>query len=222
MDQLDSIENTFMKVKKSCKLEGLKSPILMVGFNRRFAPLIINLKKKLNNIKTPKSFIYNCNAGYINSDHWINDPHIGGGRLIGEAIHFVDLLRFLVGDLIIDIRVNFLKDNHNLNDSFSLNITFNDGSLGVINYFSNGSRSFPKERLEVFADKKIFQLNNFLSFKTWGLKRNINKRCFYQDKGQNNCVKSFINAIEFDKVTPIPISEIFEVQRHLLLAIKNV
>ena len=222
LEQLNSIEETYKNVKNSCEINDLKNPILMVGFNRRFAPLILLLKKKLIDITTPKAFIYNINAGSITQDHWINHPNIGGGRLIGEAIHFVDLLRFLVSDLITDLSVNFLKDNHDLNDSFSINISFNDGSLGVVNYFSNGSRSFPKERLEVFAEKKIFQLNNFRSLKTWGLNHNLNKRYFYQDKGQNNCAKSFINAVKFGKLTPIPISEIFEVQRHLLLALKNV
>ena len=222
IEQLNNIENTYKNVKNSFENNGLKAPILMVGFNRRFAPIIILLKKILNDIKNPKAIIYNCNAGYIPADSWINDIDSGGGRLIGEAIHFVDLLRFLVGELIIDLKVSFLKDTEGLNDSFSISINFYDGSLGVINYFSNGTRSFPKERLEVFVNKKIFKLNNFLSFKTWGLKNNLKKRYFYQDKGQNNCVKSFVNSIEFDKVSPIPASEIFEVQKHLLLAIKNV
>ena len=88
-------------------------------------------------------------------------------------------------------------------------------------YKGDAELLFRPERTEN-ADQKIFQLNNFIGLKTWGLKQNLNKKCFYQDKGQNNCAKSFINAVEFAIVNPMSVSEIFEVHRNLLLAIKNV
>ena len=88
--------------------------------------------------------------------------------------------------------------------------------MGIVNYFANGSRSYPKERLEVFANNKVFVLENFLSLKSYGLRSDFQKKKLYQDKGHYNCVKSFINAIESSNISPIPISEIFEVQRFLL------
>ena len=220
-EQLIDIEETYKNIYNQSLSKNANVPILMVGFNRRFAPLIKLLKDKLKNIKSPKAFVFNCNAGYIQPNHWLNNVEIGGGRLIGEACHFVDLIRFLADESIIDLKVNFLNDNLNLKDTFSLNISFKNGSMGVINYFSNGNSKFPKERLEIFTDRKIFKLENFLRLKTWGLNRNINKRTLYQDKGQYNCVKDFLKSIESGTGSPIPISEIFEVQRFLLSALKN-
>ena len=91
LKELKLIEQKYLEILTSSK----SKPILMVGFNRRFAPLILNLKNALKETDSPKSFIYTCNAGHIDSEHWIHDPKIGGGRLIGEACHFLDLLKFL-------------------------------------------------------------------------------------------------------------------------------
>tara|TARA_Y100001968_G_scaffold307221_2_gene324826 strand:- start:10890 stop:13022 length:2133 start_codon:yes stop_codon:yes gene_type:complete len=219
--ELDEIKNVYFETQKKFQLNKKSTPLLMVGFNRRFSPLVKKLKYYLKDIEQPKAFIYTCNAGSIPSNHWINDLSIGGGRLIGESCHFVDLIRYLTGSKIKDINVNSVSKDIVLGDTFILQVSFEDKSIATINYFSNGSKSFPKERLEVFAGGNVFQLDNFRKLKAWGAKNYISKKILIQDKGQNHCIKSFIEAIQFAKASPIPINEIFEVQRLLLKAIKR-
>lgn len=191
-----------------------REPLLMVGYNRRFSPLISELKRNLDE-NQPSSFIYLCNAGFISKEHWTQDPNIGGGRLIGEACHFIDLIRFLASSPIVSLTKNFLSNNSN-NDTFSLNLTFKNGSVGTIHYFSNGSKSFPKERLEVFNNGKIMTIENFKKLNFWGFNNKKNKRLFKQDKGQIYCVEKFLQAIKKGQQSPIPINEIFEVQNWIL------
>ncbi len=210
-----------MNELESIKLAYSSKNILMVGFNRRFAPFIIKLKEKLNYIKAPKSFIYTCNAGQIDEDSWIHDPRIGGGRLLGEACHFVDLLRYLADSPIKNLEINSMIDSKPCPDVFSISLQFNDGSIGTINYFSNGSRSFPKERLEVFSSGKVFQIDNYRKMKSWGMPGFKTQRSIYQDKGQVNCAKTFLAAISKEGSPPIPVDEIFEVQSWLLSALKK-
>lgn len=195
--------------------------LLMVGFNRRFAPLLIELQQMIGCLSGPKAFVYTCNAGPIPLDHWIQDPTIGGGRLLGEACHFVDLLRHLANSPIEDLQVFTAADSKSCPDTFSLQLRFVDGSIGTIHYFANGCKAFPKERLEVFASEKVFQLDNFRRIKAWGLPGFRTRRILVQDKGQLACCTSFLKAIETGGPPPIPVSEIFEVQRWLLEVLKK-
>ena len=206
--QLIEIKETYLEIKN----EGRYNPILMVGFNRRFAPLTKLLKKYLNRMSGKKSFIYTINAGNIHLDHWIHDLNIGGGRLIGECCHFVDLLRYLVGYKIQNIDIFPLIETSNKFDTFSLQLSFEDGSSASIHYFSNGSKAYPKERLEVFCNEQVLQLDNFRKLIGWGIKGFKSKTIFKQNKGQNECVKEFINSILTGAESPIPLNQIFEVQ----------
>ena len=185
-----------------------KNQILMIGFNRRFAPLIIKLKKNLSSLNGKKAFIYTCNAGNLPMTHWLKDRKKGGGRLIGEACHFLDLLIFLSGNLIVDSSCFFINGEGSYKDTFSINLKFADGSIGTVNYFENGSRDFPKERIEVFCEGNIFRIDNFIRLKYWGKKGFKNVRHFIQDKGQVNCAKAFLNSIDKRGSTPIPFEEI--------------
>ena len=116
----------------------------------------------LIDLNNPKSFVYTCNAGFIENDHWIHDPNIGGGRLLGEACHFLDLLRFLADSPIKDMDlISSPNINHNP-DNFVIQVQFNNGSIASINYFSNGTKLYPKERLEVFCSGTIHRLENFI------------------------------------------------------------
>ena len=190
--------------------------ILMVGFNRRFAPLLIEVKRLLSLLRGPKAFVYTCNAGAIPDDHWTHDPDVGGGRLIGEACHFVDLLRYLAESSIENLQLISAADSKVCPDTFSLQLRFADGSIGTVHYFASGSKSFPKERLEVFVDGKVLQLDNYRKLKTWGFPGFQSLRRSSQDKGHVTCCAAFLNAIEVGGPTPILTKEIFEVQRHLL------
>ena len=184
-----------------------KSQILMIGFNRRFAPLVIQLKKNLLKFVGKKAFIYTCNAGNLPSTHWLKDPK-QGGRLIGEVCHFIDLLIFLCGNLIIDASCFHLDSQESFKDSFTINLKFSDGSIGTINYFENGSRAYPKERIEVFCEGNIFRIDNFNKLKCWGNKNFKNIRNFNQDKGHVNCAKAFLRSINNKENSPIPFNEI--------------
>ena len=187
--------------------------LLMVGFNRRFAPLILDLQQQLSLLQGPKAFVYTCNAGAIPADHWAQDPSAGGGRLLGEACHFVDLLRHLAASPIEELQLINAADRKLCPDTFSLQLRFADGSIGSVHYFANGSMAFPKERLEVFAAGKVLQLDNP---QTQGLGHSgfRTRRRWSQDKGQV-AVAPLSQAIETGGSAPIP-AELFEVQRRLL------
>jgi predicted dehydrogenase/threonine dehydrogenase-like Zn-dependent dehydrogenase len=192
--------------------------LLMVGFNRRFAPLLLDLRQQLQRLSGPRAFVYTCNAGAIPADHWTQDPALGGGRLLGEACHFVDLLRHLAASPIEDLQLLSATDSKLCPDTFSLQLSFADGSIGTVHYFANGSKAFPKERLEVFAAGKVLRLDNYRKLQAWGLPGFRTRRRFSQDKGQQACCAAFLSAIEEGGHAPIPATELFEVQRWLLQA----
>jgi len=184
---------------------------LMVGFNRRFSPHIQKMKSLMAYIKEPKSMVMTVNAGAIPADHWTQDKEVGGGRIIGEVCHFIDLLRFMVGTPIISYRNT--KMDAITQDTVTLGLDFEDGSIGTIHYFANGSKSFPKERLEIFASGGVLQLDNYRKLKGFGWP-NFNKMNLWrQDKGQNACAQAFLKAISNNNKAPIPFSEILEVSR---------
>ena len=193
----------------------------MVGFNRRFSPLITMLKGYLDKILSTKAYIYTCNAGFIDEKHWTQDPMVGGGRLVGEACHFIDLIMFLESSPIIEIRNISISDSKICPDTFSIQLRFESGSIATVHYFSNGHKSYQKEKLEIFSEQKIFQMNNFRVLKAWGVNGFKTKRNFNQDKGQLYCVKSFLNAIKNCSDPPIPYNHIFNVQKKLLEVINQ-
>lgn len=186
-------------------------PIIMVGFNRRFSPHIQKIQKLLFATSGPKSFIFNINAGHIGEDHWTQDRQIGGGRIIGEACHFIDLLRFLADSPILEWNKNSM--NSKTKDTFSIGLKFEDGSIGMINYFANGPQCLPKERLEIFSQGSVLQLDNFRKLKGFAWPGFTKMNQWQQDKGKIECTKYFLNAIKGKTTLPIPIEEIFEIAK---------
>ncbi len=195
--------------------------LLMVGFNRRFAPLLIDLQQQLRRLSGPKAFVYTCNAGAIPADHWTQDPALGGGRLLGEACHFLDLLRHLAASPIEDLQLLNAADTKPCPDTFSLQLRFADGSIGTVHYFANGSKAFPKERLEVFVAGKVLLLDNYRKLQAWGIPGFRTRRRLSQDKGQQACCAAFLSAIKGGGPAPIPAEELFEVQRWMLEAVNT-
>ncbi|XOV72651.1 MAG: bi-domain-containing oxidoreductase [Verrucomicrobiota bacterium] len=192
--------------------QAAKSPFVMVGFNRRFASLITSMALLIQARSEPKSFIYTVNAGCIPPDHWTQDPEVGGGRLLGEGCHFIDLLRFLAGSSIGSAKVSYTTPNGlDTQDTFSIQISFADGSIGTVHYFANGSKSFPKERLEVFCGGGVLQLDNFRTLQGFGWKGFSKQKSGGQDKGHNAELKAVVDALEQGKQAPIPFDEIVEV-----------
>lgn len=188
---------------------------VMVGFNRRFAPLVVRMKELLDRVAEPKAFIMTVNAGAIPAAHWTQDPAVGGGRIIGEACHFIDLLRYLSGTPIRTFHVLAVGSGDSISqgDIATINLAFEDGSTGVVHYLANGHKAFPKERLEVFACGRILQLDNFRSLRGWGWRAFSRTNTLRQDKGQKACAKAFIDAVKAGSPSPIPIAEILEVSR---------
>jgi len=184
------------------------SPILMVGFNRRFSPFIEKIMNFRQGISTPLSMIMTVNAGDIPKDHWAQDLQIGGGRVVGEACHFIDLLRYIAKNPIVDIHPTFMATE--TNDTVSIQMRFQDGSIGAIHYFANGHKRFSKERLDIFADGTIIQLDNYKRIKSYGVKigSSLPHR---QDKGHWGEMDAFISSILEGTDAPIPLDEIFEV-----------
>lgn len=189
---------------------------LMVGFNRRFAPLVVEMKRLLDTVREPKSFIFLMNAGAIPADNWIQDLSMTGGRIISEACHHVDLMRFLVGAPIISVQGRRIGDNDALpitEDKAVITLGFADGSFGTIHYLANGASSFPKERFEAFAAGRTLQLDNFLKLRGFNWPGFTRKSAWRQDKGQEHCVAAFLRAVEQQQAPLIPPDELFEVAR---------
>jgi len=213
LDQLKSIESAFLASR-----QGQTQPLLMVGFNRRFAPLSVKIKSLLAAVREPKSFIMTINAGSVPKDHWVQNPEIGGGRLIVEACHFIDFLRHLAGSPIRDFHVTPLYGPAGPAQSASISLQFEDGSFGVINYLANGNREYPKERLEIYTEGKILVLDNFRSLTGFGWPKFSKMRTWRQNKGQAECVLAFVTAVKTAMPSPIPLPELLEVSRIAILA----
>lgn len=200
------------------------SPLLMVGFNRRFSPQIRKIKELLGPVSEPKSFIMTVNAGEIPADHWVHDEDVGGGRIIGEACHFIDLMRFLAGCEINAVQARRMGDSSAIaitEDKAVITLGFADGSFGAIHYLANGSARFPKERIEIFAEGRVLQLDNFRKMKGYGWPGFKSMNLWRQDKGQNACVAAFLSAIKQGAEPPIPVSELFEVASVTLDAVEQ-
>lgn len=185
--------------------------LLMVGFNRRYAPHVLVAKRALAAKKGVKSFVATINAGAIPANHWAQDPAIGGGRIIGEACHFIDLLRYLAGSAIVSTHAIGMGAT-GTRDTATISLRFADGSIGTVNYFANGNKAFPKERLEIFAEGSILQLDNYRHLRSFNWPGVSNQNLWRQDKGQQQCVNAFIEAVNSGSDrAPIPFAELKEV-----------
>jgi predicted dehydrogenase len=194
---------------------GKASPHLMVGFNRRFAPLALELHDFIAGRKSPLYAHYRVNAGYLPPDHWLHDPLQGGGRIIGEGCHFIDFLTFLVGDVPISVRASGLPDDTRYReDNVLITLTFPDGSIGALSYLASGDKAFPKERLEVFSEGRVAVLDDFRALEMiTGGKRRVSRARLRQDKGHQAEWLAFTERIISGSEPPIPYSHLFGVTK---------
>jgi predicted dehydrogenase/threonine dehydrogenase-like Zn-dependent dehydrogenase len=196
--------------------------LLMTGFNRRFSPLAQSLSSFLFPRNEPLHIHYRVNAGYIPLNHWTQDEKLGGGRIIGEGCHFIDLITFLVGAAPISVTAHALPDNGKYcEDNVSMTLTFPDGSLGVVDYLANGDKSFPKERVEVFCAGKIAVLDDFRSLEMVdnGRRKTVRKT---QDKGWTNEWKAFAKSIREGGAPPIPYEQLIGVTHATFAAVESI
>jgi predicted dehydrogenase/threonine dehydrogenase-like Zn-dependent dehydrogenase len=184
---------------------------LMVGFNRRFAPQVRKMRELLVTVPGPKAFVMTVNAGAVPAQHWTQDASVGGGRLVGEGCHFIDLLRHLAGAPIESFHA--LRLQAATPDSASIGLRFADGSIGTLHYLANGSKAFPKERLEVFAGGRVLQLDNFRRLAGFGWPSFSKLNLWRQDKGQAACAAAFVASVKNGGTAPIALSELIEVAR---------
>jgi predicted dehydrogenase/threonine dehydrogenase-like Zn-dependent dehydrogenase len=187
------------------------SPTLMVGFNRRFAPHVQRMKALLAATPGPKAFTMTVNAGVVPATHWTQDRQVGGGRLVGEGCHFIDLLRFLANAAITSSSITVMGDA--TRDSLTVSLAFADGSIGTVHYYANGSKAFPKERLEVFAAGRVLQLDNFRRLTGFGWPGFTKMNLWRQDKGQSACAAAFVESVRAGMAAPIPLDQLLEVAR---------
>jgi predicted dehydrogenase len=202
-------------------LTANRQMLLLVGFNRRFAPLARALQTFLEPRSEPLYMHYRLNAGYIPLNHWTHDPSQGGGRIIGEACHFVDFLTFLAGAAPVSVTASALPDNGRYReDNVSMTFTFPDGSLGVLDYLANGDKSFPKERVEVFTSGRIAVLDDFraLDMLRDGRRTRLKKA---QDKGWKDEWVQFAGAIRTGGQPPIPYEQLIGVTKATFAAVES-
>lgn len=184
--------------------------LLMVGFNRRFAPMTVRMKAFLTSISEPVAFHYRINAGALPPDHWVNDREQGGGRILGELCHFVDLLMFLAGLPVVEVETRAVGASSRYSgDNVLVSLAFANGSEASISYLANGDRLFSKERIEIFGGGSTAVLDDFrqLDLVRNGHKETVRAR-WRQDKGHRAEWAAFARAIEQDGNPPIPFTEL--------------
>ena len=208
LDELVEIED--------CVAESGKG--VMIGFNRRFSPFAKFLKKKLGSGKM--SMIYRINAGSIPASHWIQDPTVGGGRIIGEVCHFVDLMTYMCGSNPVKVTASALPDAAGLNDSVNIIVDFANGSTGVIAYYANGSKSLPKEYFEAYHAGVTGIIQDYRRAEVYGRKVESMKKA-NQDKGQPEMMRVFFDSLA-DGSLPIPMDQIFSVTKATFAVIESI
>ena len=204
----------------SKQLKANSQSLLTVGFNRKFSPLAQQLHLSLATRNEPLHAHYRINAGYLPLNHWTQDPNLGGGRIIGEACHFIDLISFLVGAPPVSVAAHALPDQGKYReDNVSMTFTFPDGSIGVVDYLANGDKSYPKERLEVFCEGSIAVLDDYVSLTT--IKDGKKKvESGAQDKGWKNEMTAFARSIREGTEPPIPYEQLIGVTRSTFAAVE--
>lgn len=204
-----------------CEIERLcaeKQRGVMIGFNRRFSPFAQKLKRRMGT--GMMSMIYRINAGSIPADSWIQDMKVGGGRIIGEVCHFVDLMTFMCGSLPCKVSASALPDSQGLNDTVNILVEFQNGSTGVIAYYANGSKALPKEYFEVYSAGTTGIIYDFKKCEIYG------KKCEKttlpsQNKGQKQMMECFFKALVDGKL-PISTDEIFSVSKATFAIVKSI
>ncbi len=231
-EALNAGKNVFVEKPLAISREGLaevkeavmRNPELhlMVGFNRRFSPHTQKIVNALKGRKGPLCMSMTVNAGAIPADHWIQDPLRGGGRIIGEGCHFMDLFSFIAGSPIESVRAIMAGGNEQVkDDKMIISLTFEDGSIGTVNYFSNGSKSYPKEMLEIFSDCRVIRMENFRVTKGYGFKSFRTFRTLRQDKGHNSEIESFIRSVEKGGLPLVPFDTLANVTARSFDAVES-
>jgi predicted dehydrogenase/threonine dehydrogenase-like Zn-dependent dehydrogenase len=207
--EIDEIEKAYRDSGKT----------ITVGFNRRFSPFAQKAKELLKN-SGPINVIATMNAGFIPMNSWVHDPQVGGGRIVGEACHFVDLITFFTGSLVESVTTSAMGKNPEDNtDNASILLKYKDGSLGVINYFPNGSKAYSKERIEIYSQGRTMIIDNFRKLECFGFSYKGFSRS--QDKGHFEQFRLLQNRLSEGGESLIPFEETLNTSRATLSAIES-
>ncbi|MGE5106993.1 MAG: bi-domain-containing oxidoreductase [Sphingobacteriales bacterium] len=183
---------------------------IMVGFNRRFSPIAVELKKHFSNTGEPLVMNYRINAGYIPKEHWTQNPEIGGGRIIGEVCHFIDLMQFFTDSLPVSVYAQCVSANNDKiinRDNLCVNLQFQNGSVGTIVYTSNGDKSLPKERMEISGGGKAGVINDFKNGELY--QRNKRRILNLDGKGHKQEVEVFLSALYNGFEMPVSFNSLY-------------
>ena len=210
-DELDELIDVYSRSNTS----------VSVGFNRRFAPLAVKMKNLLGGCEAPINIVATMNAGFIPHEMWMHDMEVGGGRIISEACHFIDLCSYLAGSLVEAVCMNSLGTNPAENtDNVSILLRYQNGSNAVINYFSNGSKAYDKERVEVYSQERTLVMENWRKLTGYGFK-NFSKDSSSQDKGHAAQFKLLMEHIKSGKGSIIPFEELINTTRASIAAVDS-
>lgn len=230
---LDAGKDVFVEKPLALKREELTKIIdaktrnkksVIVGFNRRFSPHILKMKKLLGNEPGPMNVIATMNAGFIPPEVWVHDMNAGGGRILGEACHYIDLITCLTGSKVVEVSMQAMGANPEINtDNASIHLKYENGSLGVINYFANGHKSYSKERVEVYYQTKNLILDNFRRLDGYGFSSGLSSKILKtkQDKGHLTQFKLIIEQWATGKKPIIPFDEIVNTTEASFAAIES-
>ena len=210
-EELNSILDVFQRHNKT----------VTVGFNRRFAPLAQKMKSLLGKTDTPINIVATMNAGAIPPSVWVHDMEVGGGRIIGEACHYIDLCSFLTGSKVVSVCMNAMGTNPEENtDNASILLKYANGSNAIINYFANGSKAYSKERIEVYHQERTLVMDNWRKLKGFGF-RGFSSASSGQDKGHFNQFSLMVDAVKKGGAPIIPMDEIVNTTRASFAAIDS-
>ena len=227
-EALESNKHVFVEKPLSTTWEGLErvekaleksKGWVTIGFNRRFAPLALELKKRLS--PSPMNIIATMNAGFIPPEVWVHDLKAGGGRIIGEACHFIDLCTYFTGSKVVEVCMNAMGPDAQANtDNASILLKYENGSNAVINYFSNGSKTYSKERIEVHQQNSTLVLDNWRKLRGFGV-RGFKSKKTKQDKGHFNQFKQLVESVEKASGPTIPWEEVLNTSKATLAAVDS-
>jgi predicted dehydrogenase/threonine dehydrogenase-like Zn-dependent dehydrogenase len=198
------------------------SPLLMVGFNRRFAPLAIRLKEFFGDVSDPLAVHYRINAGSLPPEHWVRDLAVGGGRIVGEGCHFIDLAGWLVRQRPCLVASHQLPDSAGPSDNMVITLAYPNGAVGTIAFLASGDRALGKERIEVHGGGRSAVLEDFRRLELYrGGRRSVERQLLRQDKGHRAECAAFVKAVRDGGPAPIPLADLAATTRASFLAVES-